>query len=387
MNYGHRAKLLLTMLSFFIFIVYANAATLLGPSIPSMVTDFKADLGAIGVFATFYSLGALSSVIAGILSDRHGALSTIAFGTVLLTLGVWTIAISPSLLSCYVSFLVAGTAAGFIEASLNSIIIALYPKNQGLMMNVLHSFWGAGALVGPMLAAYSISSTGTWRTAYGFSALMLVPFNIAFLFALRMRKGFRMKQEVGRAKPRIVLSSRTTVLLSSVAFSYVGCELGINVWLPTYLMEAREFSLLDAGLVLGLFWALMGVGRPIWGRAVDKLGYRIMTISTSAMATLLILVAFNVTSRPMMFLLWPAVGFFLAPVLPVVIVWACSFYPSDAGLISGFLFSVGTAGSVVASTLLGLMANMLPIKTFIYGLVPFSMATVALSILTPVEKD
>jgi len=246
----------------------------MGPSLPFIGKEFGASLGILGLLASVWNLGYVSTVAGGALSDRYGELVVMALSFLLVGGDVWLASTAASYQALAGSFLLAGVGAAFAEASMNPLIAKLYPEKSGFAINVLRVFWGVGAFSGPSLAGFLIARYGSWRLPYLAASATFIPFALATI-ALSLKK------------PRLTLAPKRNVpgnayagslaplgLLVASAFFYFGAELGINAWLPSFLMLERNFSVKSSGLAVSLFWAFMAAGRLILGSLVDKVGYR-----------------------------------------------------------------------------------------------------------------
>ena len=72
-------------------------------------------------------------------------------------------AFAPSLWFLFLMAVPLGLGAGSIDAGLNNYVALHFESSH---MNWLHSFWGIGATVGPMIMAYHIAAQNGWRYGY-----------------------------------------------------------------------------------------------------------------------------------------------------------------------------------------------------------------------------
>ena len=136
----------------------------IGPSLPGIVHSFRIDLATAGTIFTAQFLGFLPGALGGgLAADRWGyrrllipATLLIAAGTAGMTLvSVWPIAIALTA--------IAGFGFGMIDSLCNAIVAAESPREGGAALNLLHTFFGVGALIGPLLvgALLGIRQAGT----------------------------------------------------------------------------------------------------------------------------------------------------------------------------------------------------------------------------------
>lgn len=114
-------------------------------------------------------------IIGGLVSDRIGHLSTMRFVFLLQ-------AVNMALFSQYLSYgtLAVGVAiAGLCYGALFSVFPAATAeaygiKNLGVNYGPVFTAWGFGGVIGPMLAARILDSTGSYNTSYIVSAALLI---------------------------------------------------------------------------------------------------------------------------------------------------------------------------------------------------------------------
>src|SRR5258708_4270266 len=93
---------------------------------------------------------------------------------------------APRLAALLAVQLVTGYAAGILESVLSAYIAAL--PDATTLLNRLHAFFGVGALVGPVLAAWIVGRT-PWTAVYLVLAVACVPLVVGFALAYPRQLG------------------------------------------------------------------------------------------------------------------------------------------------------------------------------------------------------
>ncbi len=296
----------------------------------------------------------------GSLSDRFGEIAVLTLSFVLLSVPIGLMAIANTYAVCYILLIAARTGAAFVEASVNPLVSNIYPEKRGMALNILHVFWGVGALVGPALAGLILSTLQNWRLVYLISATLYIPpilWSIHILTKNVELNGPRRKMPDRTSAGFCVLKSRFIVLLTLSGFLYFGSELGVNAWLPSFLMTAKSFPLILASFSTGLFWASMGLGRLILAGIVDRVGYRTTMLTCSLFGALSISLGTVLDNSIGIVVFWSVAGFSLAPILPTILAWASSLFPESAGVASGAIFSIGIIGAVFSPWVVGVASE------------------------------
>lgn len=157
------ARLLLTII-FLSFISLGLPDAALGTAWPAMYPELGVSIGAAGMIALVVTAGTIvSSLMSGTVLGRFGT-GKVNFASTLLTgLALLGYALTPSYVWILVFAVPLGLGAGSVDAGLNSYVAMHYKAHH---MNWLHSFWGMGATLSPVILAQIISRTGNWRTGY-----------------------------------------------------------------------------------------------------------------------------------------------------------------------------------------------------------------------------
>ena len=135
--------------------------------IESLQHDFGASRGSVSlVFSLagflYFALGAVS----GPLADRWGSRSVVLIGIVLIAAGLALASFAQSLPMVYAAYsLGVGLGVGFSYVPSMGAVQRWFIKRRGFASGLASSGIGAGALVGPPLAAFLIGTWG-WRDAY-----------------------------------------------------------------------------------------------------------------------------------------------------------------------------------------------------------------------------
>jgi MFS family permease len=135
--------------------------------IESLQQDFGATRGSVSlVFSLagflYFALGAVS----GPLADRWGSRRIVLIGIVLIAAGLALASFAQSLPTVYAAYsLGVGLGVGFSYVPSMGAVQRWFIKRRGFASGLASSGIGAGALVGPPLAAFLIGAWG-WRDAY-----------------------------------------------------------------------------------------------------------------------------------------------------------------------------------------------------------------------------
>ena len=134
-----------------------------GVAWPSVRAELGLPLEGLGLLNTLLLwLSALSSVGNGLLVSRLGTGLVAALSCVLTALGLFGYATAPAAWALFLSAIALGFGQGAVDSGLNLYVARHYSARH---MNWLHSFWGVGASLGPLIMSSALAWLN-WRWGY-----------------------------------------------------------------------------------------------------------------------------------------------------------------------------------------------------------------------------
>jgi len=345
---GRRAQVALSYLTFVLVGVNAGVG---GVLLPAQMADYGVDRTTIGItFFTFSGGFMLASAVTGPLLHRLGFRWALVAGSgAFVVAGLWT-ALRPPLAGLIAVQVLAGLGIGTVESVLNTHLTTL--PGAGVLLGRLHAFFGVGALLGPILATWTLRSA-PWTTVVFLTAVPFIPVVAAFVLTHRDAGAVHSRMiDEATGEPDTheqpwrmlgVVARQPAVVLAAVFLAvYVGLEISVGNWGFSYLVGERHRSDLVAGNAVSGFWLGLTAGRFVISPVAERLGWPL------ARTTTVCLVAVVATSLT----IWTAppaavatvglgvLGFFLGPLFPTTmaimpLVTARRHVPAAIGLLNG----------------------------------------------------
>lgn len=133
-------------------------------------TTARADYGWLSTMAFF---GFASSIlVASPMLDSLGMRNLLYLAFALHIIGVIGFIVAPSYTVMSLAMLFAGFGNGLVEAVINPLIATMYPEEKTHKLNVLHSWWPGGLIIGGLLG-YGMKQMGlSWQMQMG---IILIP--------------------------------------------------------------------------------------------------------------------------------------------------------------------------------------------------------------------
>jgi fucose permease len=362
------------LLAFFGFVLVGISSGANGVLLPSLSAFYHVGDAVLGLLFLVSSVGYfLSALGSGLLMERLGLKWLLGLGALAFLFGLLGFGVRLPFVLLLVARLLIGLGAGIIETGFNVFIIAL-PRHTTLL-NYLHAFFGAGALIGPLLAATILALSWGWNTTYFLVA------GLSLTLALGIAIGFDSPSKQPPPEEESAVQGnvlKATLQLPLVWFAalfllvYVGIEVSLGNWSYSFLLEARHQETVLAGWVVSGYWLGLTLGRFILQALAERLG-----VSTSMlMSACLIGVAIG------LMLIWLVplgvvaavgfcfIGFSLAPIYPLTVALTPKLVPSRLGPSAvGMLVSVSIIGLALFPWAAGVLAQALGIGI----LLPFTL--------------
>jgi fucose permease len=370
-------RTLLAALAFLAFISLGLPDGLLGVAWPSMSDDFSLPLDALGLLVAIQTAGyLLSSFLSGRLLRVTSlgvvlAVSTLAAASALLGFSLATA--WPLLLGF--GFL-AGLAGGAVDACLNAYGATHFSAR---VLNWLHASFGVGTTLGPFIVTAVLSSGGVWRVSY----VIVGSFHVllALTFFLTRRRWTEVAtlgathERVDPARTRDTLRLPIVWLGMLTFYVYAGVEVVTAQWSFSLMTLQRGVPVATAGLLVGLFWGSLMVGRVLFGIVADRVPLVSTLAACMASAVLGALLFWLEPTRLVSFFGLMLIGFSVAPIFASLI----SLTPTRVGRehsdnAIGFQIASAGLGGASLTALVGLLATSVGLEVIGVSIVALSGA-------------
>jgi fucose permease len=190
--------------AFFGFALIGANGGAVGVVLPSLSIYYHVDKSVVGLLFLTSSVGYfLSAFSSSLLLEKLGQRAFLIVGASTFLLGTLTLGIKPPFVIVLSTRLFLGFGMAIIETGLNAYVVAL-PRHTSLL-NTLHGFYGAGALVGPVVAAALLALQWGWNSVYLTWCLLSLPLLIRFAVVFSPQLPRSASREVDETRPGNVL--------------------------------------------------------------------------------------------------------------------------------------------------------------------------------------
>ncbi len=391
-------------LNYFVFAILLNSVGIL---IQKSINTYHVDELKASSLEAFKDLSiAFVSFLIGSFLPRLGYKKGMLIALALVFAGCLGMYWGNSFTSVRILFACVGISFAVIKVSVYSLIglITSNDKEHKSLLSAIESFFMIGIAAGfvafPLF--YSDTDPDAWLRIYLVLA-GLVALSFLFLFFA----DFTLKYEIPGINIKddfmemILLLKRPLVLVFAVAaFMYVMTEQGIMSWLPTFnqkILHLPEKTSVFMAVILMLSIAL---GRYVSSLLVKRISWFYILTACLMGAALMVLLVLPQTQSlapkeinsmsdvPVIAYVFPLIGFFLAPIYPMVNSYVLSateknFHSPMASLLVFFSAIGGTLGSRLVGYL---FKNIGGEKAFYFSLIPMAILILCLFIFKQLEN-
>ena len=352
---------MLFYLLFGTMLIFGLVENIKGVSYPLIKSEFNASWEQQGLMVSILSLSYVGfSVIAGIFLGRFGVKPAFLSGFSALILGLVSVSFMPSFRTAAAALFLVFAGFGFFEVGINALASRVFTAKAALLMNMLHAFYGLGAIIGPRAAGLLANNAGLgWRFIYLLSLpLVLVLFIPGIVTPFPEEKHGPAAEDgasgcVRRKNFFDALASPLVWIFSLTLGLAVAVEMNSSNWGPLYFQDVYGMDPRTGGAAfLSAFFIVFTLSRLICGALVERTGYIRALTGLACIILIIFILGFCLGARGIFVL--PALGFFVALLWPTIMALAIGCFGADAPVMTSAMIAIGGAINAVVQFLVGL---------------------------------
>ncbi len=372
----------LVLLTFFVISFLTN---IIGPLIPEIIHSFKLSLTLVSFlpFAFFVAYGFMS-IPAGVMTEKFGGKFVMLFAFIVAFIGALLFGLFPKYEMAIISLFLIGSGMAMLQVVINPLLRTAGGEAEFSFYSLLGQlFFGLASFLSPLVYTYLSQNIKTNSNFLLFTLNTLVPGNLTWVsfywvfavISLIMilviavfnfpKIELKEDEKAGALKVHIELLKNKTVLLYFIGiFCYVGSEQGVANWISQFLFTYHTYDPQTVGAQVGSwFWGMMTAGTFVGLILVKLFDSRNILILFTALAILSLSIAlFGGTSITLY--AFPAVGFFIAVMYPIIISLGLNSVAKNHGSFAGILMT-GICGGAIIPLIVGVLGDYFTLK---YGM-------------------
>lgn len=330
-----------------------------GPMIPGIRSTFDVSYSSIGGMLFIASLGFLiSTFFGGVLCDKLGQKKVMYFGYMCVILGILGVSWSMNFGMFLFTMGFLNIGLGSIEMSVNSLVSIIFVKNQAVMMNLLHFFYGVGASIGPRYSGVLLNRGIMWQKIYFFSLLMVASL-LAYMAFIRFPEGTKYGDK-DTVSFSMIIKDRKVLLFGIIVGFYFASELGVANWFANYLGVVYEMDELSSSFYLSVFFGVFTLGRLGGGFIAERMGYLNSILVFMTAAFLLFTGGIILGNKYVMLISFCGLSFSI--VFPTLMTVILSQFKKSTSSTLGVIITMGSGINMLSNWLIGVVNDIFGVR-------------------------
>ncbi len=373
---------LLVFLTFFAISIITNILGAINPSVAESygLNDFVRGFLPMAFFLAY----GVMSIPGGMLVEAYKEKRTMIGAFLLVLVGVIMFVLIPKFSVFLGTLFIVGAGFAILQVAINPLLrVSGGEENFAFFSAMAQLIFGGASYIGPHIYKYFvlnlnsvsgdsdliiriisklIPSEMSWVSMYWFFSLITL-LMIILLFVSRFPKVERTDEEkIGAWSVILQLFKKRTVILFFIGiFCYVGTEQGVSYWISTFLERYHGFDPNTVGAnAVAWFWGMMMVGCAvglILLRLIDSRKILLGSVSLSVICLLVALFGPGNIAR----LAFPAIGFLISILWPIVVSLALNSLEEHHGSFAGILCT-GIAGGAAVPWIIGGLSELFELR-------------------------
>lgn len=313
-----------------------------------------------------------------------------------------------SFLSAKILFAAVGTSFALIKVSVYSVIgqVTNSEKEHNSLMSSIEGVFMFGIALAYFIfpAFNNENDPNSWLNVYPFLALLcIISFGLLYFSEASENEA---SQYTGKGYLEDFIEMIKMVKMKLVivfvisAFLFVMIEQGIMTWLPTFYDRVMHLPENISIMMASILAISLGLGRLVAGFLTKKVSWIVILVSCLIIAALFILLILPQIGKlevgeiqsfadvPLLGFAFPVIGFFIAPIYPLINSVVLSALPKEKhSAMTGLIVIFSALGGTLGSRLIGwLFKTVGGDLAFYYTLIPIAGLLVSLIALYKLTK-
>jgi fucose permease len=376
----------LVVLILVIFFVISFLTNIIGPLVPEIIEDFDLSLTMVAVlpFAFFIAYGAMS-IPSGLLIEEYSE-KTIMMSAFLVAFGgALLFGLFPNYLIAIISLFLIGTGMAMLQVAINPLLREAGGEEHFAFNSQLGQlFFGLASFLSPLVYSYLVVNLESgeasgfllstisaivpeelpWVSLYWIFAVVSLLMVVIIMVSHFPEVERKEDEKVGALETLELLRKPMVWLFFIGIFCYVGSEQGVANWISEFLSTYHGYDPQTTGAsAVSWFWGMMTAGTVLGLLLLKVMDSRnVLILFTTGALICLSLALFG--SGQMALYAFPAIGFLISVMWPVIFSLALNSVAENHGSFSGILVT-GIVGGAVVPLIVGSLGDVLGLR---YGM-------------------
>jgi FSR family fosmidomycin resistance protein-like MFS transporter len=356
-------------------------AAFVGTLLPVLIERLGIPIGAAGALASAYRLPSIQQPFLGSWSDKYDARLLVVWMPVTTAIAISCLGFAPS----YAATLMVLLLAGLSSAAFHPAAGAMVTRVGGDRWGRATAYFQTGGEIGRMLGPALIASVLTYIALERIWVLVLPAIAIS-LYAYRMVAGKNAR--IPRPPPPAALGAAIRAQRGPIALMGMIILLrslsiaSFQTYFPTFMTQAGH-PLQVAGFALTLYEIGAVGGQFLGGGLSDRVGRRRMMLVSQLTAGPMLFGALAYAGQPIGFAFLIGGGFLALLAGSVQMALMQELLPGNRSVASGISYFLGYESAVVATLVIGFVADLVGLASALSVSVWLSIASIPFTLMLP----
>ena len=300
-------------------------------------------------------------------------------GYVLVGLGCMITSFVSHFVTVILASMVVWMGFGFFEVGDNVIATLLFTENSAVYLNLMHFFYGLGAITGPQIASGFVNwlNDGYQGVYKGLSVIVVVLFVILIFTPFSTLKKVNTPTDSESSGGSICsIFKRPYVWLCAITLGFMEViEFGASNWGALYYRDVYGFDVTKEGaLFVSMFYILFTASRLLSGFLIEKIGCFVSLFSSLVIVIVIYVVGFLCGPHGRWVI--PFTGWFIGIMFPTYMCLLMQIFGAESSRISSIVIFLSGATNGLVQLLIGYINEYIGNEwgfrcNVIYTLIPF----------------
>jgi len=345
--------MLLLIIIYLAFISLGLPDSVLGSAWPIIHTEWGLPLDAAGYVSLVGVSGSiLSSFLSGKIVRRFGAAKVTLLSCLMTGLALLGYSFAPSYIWLLILAVPLGFGGGSVDAALNNYVATHYKAHH---MNWLHSFWGVGATLGPIIMSGFLLTS--WHM--GYRTISLLQLSLALVLFATLRLWPKEKLEVSEEHlDKKVIGMKGVKYALMVFMFYCMAEFSTGLWGASYLVQIKDIAPESAARLVAMYYGGITIGRMVSGFLTFKFSNKELVRYGVYLSVASMIILMLSSSSGVILIALLLFGFGLAPIFPAMIHETPNHFGKDVSqTVIGYQMAFANIGIAFLPSLIGVIVR------------------------------
>jgi len=370
----------LIVLTFFVISFLTN---IIGPLVPQIIEDFDLSLTLVAIlpFAFFIAYGVMS-IPSGILIEKYGEKKVMILAFMIAFSGALLFAVFPQYIVAVLSLFFIGSGMAMLQVAINPLLrVSGGEENFAFNSVMAQLFFGLASFLSPLVYSYLVLNIGTddmgiflsviselvpedlpWISLYLIFALVSIIMVIVISISKFPEVLKNEDEKVGALETHLeMLKNKKVILFFLGIFAYVGAEQGVANWISEFLSSYHGYDPQTTGATtVSWFWGMMTAGTVLGLFLLKVMDSKKILVAFTSMVLICLATALFASGEVALYA-FPAIGFFIAVMWPIIFSLALNSVEEHHGTFSGILVT-GIAGGAIVPLIVGSLGDLFGLR-------------------------